>query len=80
MFKDSRGKWIRFGVGRPGGSDLIGWKKCPIIKDAIFLAVELKRPGKYPTKEQQNFIDQVNMSGGIAGVCRSVDDFINLIS
>lgn len=69
------GNIIRFGVGNPGGSDLIGWTST-----GKFLAIEVKRPGKNPTKEQRNFLDAVTKAGGVAGVARSVGDAVEIIS
>lgn len=65
---------IRFGVANPGGSDLIGWTAT-----GRFLAIEVKRPGKNPTKEQRNFLDAVVKAGGVAGVARSVEDAVEII-
>ena len=50
--------------------DLIGWKQIVITPDmvgktiAIFTALEVKYGSTRTTEEQQNFIDQVNKSGG----------------
>jgi len=57
-----------------GSSDIIG------ICRGRFLAVEVKTKTGRVTKEQQAFIDAVKKAGGIAGVCRSVDDALELIS
>jgi hypothetical protein len=72
---------VHFGLCE-GSSDLIGWMPVhwdATILDAIFLAVEVKTPRGRVSKEQQAFIDAVNKAGGIAGVCRSVEDFVELI-
>lgn len=53
-----------------GVSDLLG------LYNGKFLAIEVKRPGTYPTKEQKEFIKKVNKLGGIAFVARSIDDVI----
>ena len=66
---------IRFGLGNPGGADLIGWTST-----GKFLAIEVKRPGKSPTVEQRNFLDAVTKAGGVAGVARSVEDAMEIIS
>lgn len=60
-----------------GSSDLIGWTSIEVTPDmigkkvAIFTAIEVKVPGKNPTPEQANFIEQVRQAGGIAGAARS---------
>lgn len=63
---------IRFGLC-VGSSDLVG------ICEGKFLAVEVKAPKGRVRPEQQRFIDAVNKAGGIAGVCRSVEDALALI-
>jgi len=74
------GRWIHYGVGSPGGSDLIGWHTMEITPDmvgqrvAVFTAIEVKKPTGKVTEAQQNFVDQVQKAGGIAGICRSVQD------
>lgn len=57
-----------------GSSDIIG-----IAPDGRFLAIEVKTLTGKVTQEQQRFIDAVNRAGGIAGVCRSVEDARSLI-
>ena len=76
---------IHFGLCQ-GSSDLIGWVKKTVTPDmvgseiAVFLAVEVKT-GKYQaTPEQENFVSVVKEFGGIAGVCRSVDEVDKLIN
>ena len=83
--RDIKGKYVRFGVCNPGGSDLIGWVSMEITPDMVgarvarFLAIEVKRPGKHPNKDQQSFIDAVNDGGGLAIVARSVEDVIGRV-
>lgn len=68
-----------------GSSDLIGWTTRVITEDmvgkniAIFTAIEVKTKYGKPTAEQLNFIKQVKLSGGIAGVARDENDAIQLI-
>ena len=53
---------------RRGVSDLLGiWK-------ARFIAIEVKVPKKYPSKDQKSFLQDVANAGGIAIVARSVED------
>jgi hypothetical protein len=73
-YKTEDGRFIRFGVGGNGGSDLIGW-----TREGKFLAVETKSPTGKATAEQINFIEKVNASGGVAGIARSVEDALRLI-
>jgi len=58
-----------------GSSDIIG-----IAPDGRFLAVEVKTATGKPTPEQIRFIDAVRLKGGIAGVCRSVEDALELLT
>ena len=68
-----------------GSSDLIGWRvykvqAADIGKElAIFTAIEVKTKTGRVSGRQQNFIDQILKSGGIAGVARSGEDAINII-
>ena len=61
-----------------GSSDLIGW--ITIEGRAVFLALELKSPTGRPSKEQLNWIEQVKLAGGIAGIVRSPQDVEKLIA
>lgn len=75
---------IRSGLG-VGSSDCIGYTKKKITNEmvgqdvAIFTAVEVKSPTGKATERQKFFIDQVNKDGGIAGICRSIEDVEKLI-
>lgn len=66
--KTVSGEFIKFGLC-VGSSDLIG-----ILKDGRFLAIECKTEKGRATPEQINFINAINKSGGVAGICRSVQD------
>lgn len=78
--QDKRGQWIQYGVANPGGSDGIGLVQLEIKphhvgkKLAVFLAVEVKEPGSYPTSEQKNFIAFVNEAGGLAFIAHTHDE------
>lgn len=52
-------RYVSFGF--KGLSDIIGQ-----LKDGRMLAVEVKRPGKLPTADQEAFMRLVNSSGGLA--------------
>lgn len=63
-----RGRWVAYGVGTPGGADLIGvWR-------GRFVAVEIKTPTGRQSTEQKQFQQLVERKGGIYVVLRSVDD------
>ena len=82
--KDERGRWVSFGIGDPGGADLIGWRSIVITQQHVgmtlaqFLSIEVKKPGARTDKDraenQANWRTQVNAAGGIAIEARSVQD------
>jgi hypothetical protein len=74
-------RMVRMGV--KGVSDIIGWYTSALVIPgtpvrtphfARFLAIEVKRPGRYPTDVQTAFLKQVELANGIAIVARSVAD------
>jgi hypothetical protein len=79
------GKWLAYGVGNPGGSDLIGWMPVVITGEmigkvfAVFTAAEVKLPHRNPTVSQVRFIEAVKNAGGYAGVVRSDQDLLRII-
>lgn len=78
-YQDDTGRWIRYGVASPGGSDLIGWRSVIITpgmvgkKIAIFSALEVKMGHTKVTDNQQAFVDTVNKAGGVGIIVRSED-------
>jgi hypothetical protein len=86
VLKDSTGRFVRYGVCNPGGSDALGWYTVTITPDmvgrklAVFTAIETKTATGKPTPEQLNFIDQVKKAGGIAGIARSEAEAIELFT
>ena len=85
-FKDKTGRWVHYGVGGNGGSDLIGPTTITITPEmvgrqvAVFTACEVKRPGAKPTEEQTAFLSMVHSRGGIACVATSIQDFQGAVS
>lgn len=75
--QNKAGQWIAYGVGprNGGGSDLIGW--CAGGK---FAAIEIKVGRDKPTSDQLKWIDWVNAGGGRAGVARSIEDALKILS
>ncbi|HNR14835.1 MAG TPA: VRR-NUC domain-containing protein [Thermodesulfobacteriota bacterium] len=59
--------------GMKGVADIIG------IYRGRFLAIEVKKPGEKPTRDQEIFLTRVNHEGGFAFVAHSVDDVIRVI-
>lgn len=65
---DATGRFVRYGLC-VGSSDLIG-----LLPDGRFLAIEVKMPGKNPTKDQQKFMQWVCDKQGVAFVARNIED------
>lgn len=63
-----RGYRIKFGVGNPGGADLIG------ILNGRFLAIEIKTANGRQSPDQQRFQGVVEGKGGLYVILRSVAD------
>jgi hypothetical protein len=69
-----------------GSSDLIGWRSIRITPEmvgldvAVFVAIECKTETGKATAEQVNFIERVRLAGGLAGIARSVEDALKIIS
>ena len=85
-YKTPEGGFVKYGVGNPGGSDLIGLRSLVVTPQMVgqrigqFVAVEVKRPGQRPTEQQERFMAMVRQFGGIAGVATSVDEARKLVS
>ena len=65
-----------FDTGVPKGfSDLFGVR----IKDGKAVFIEVKTAKGRPSEQQKNFIKIMQKSNAIAGICRSVDEALELI-
>lgn len=84
-YKTEDGRFVRYGVASPGGSDLIGWTSITITKEmigtkvAIFTAIEVKSARGRASADQKHFINTVLDAGGISGIARSPQDAIDLL-
>ena len=77
-------------IGEPGVSDLIGITPRVITQDdvgktiGVFTAIETKQVKDSTSKarkiSQGNFIRRIKELGGIAGICRSVEDAEEMVS
>lgn len=66
-----------FSTGVPKGfSDLFGFRKS----DGRAVFIEVKTPKGKASKEQVKFLETMRKYGVIAGICRSVEEAINLIN
>lgn len=84
LFTTNNGDKVRTGLCT-GSADLIGWKSVTVTQDmvgqpvAVFVAIEVKRPGGKPTEEQQNFLNAVSDAGGIAAVATNAIDAMHAL-
>lgn len=74
-----RAQHIRMGLTN-GGSDTIGWSSVDITPEwvgrrvAVFTAIEVKGDGGRVSEDQERFIQNVRLAGGIAGVAYSAEE------
>lgn len=93
-YQDDTGRWVHYGVGGKGGSDLLGWTQIKVTPEmvgstiAVMTACEVKGPEWRPPKSgkqferwklQKQFVAAINQAGGIATVASSVDDLTRAI-
>ena len=83
--KDQRGRPVQFGLCK-GSADLIGYRTVTITPDmvgqqvAVFLSIEVKTPTGRIRPEQQAWLETIQAAGGIAGVARSVEDALRIVT
>jgi hypothetical protein len=77
VVRDERGRVHSFGL-RKGSADLIGW--VTLNDSAVFLSIEIKTASGRLRPEQQQWMDNVNKSGGIAFVARSEDEALKTLN
>jgi hypothetical protein len=65
---------VRYGVGSPGGADLIG------VFNGRFVAVEIKTPQGRQSGDQRRFQSLVESKGGEYVILRSIDDALAWIN
>ena len=74
------GRWIEFGVGNPGGGDLLGWRTVTVTPEMVgqqvaqFVSLEVKTATGRVRPEQARWRQVVAEAGGVAAVVRSVED------
>jgi hypothetical protein len=79
------GRPVQFGLAR-GSADLIGWRTVTITPDmvgqrvAVFTSIEVKTTTGRLTPAQHNWLGVVRGAGGIAGVARSVEDALRIMT
>ena len=81
---DQQGRFVRFGLCK-GSSDLIGLRALEITPELVgqrlaqFVALEIKTAQGVLRPEQQAFLRLVQQLGGVAAVCRSVEEAEQLL-
>ena len=84
--KTPQGGYVRYGVGSPGGSDLICCTPTVITQDmvgktvGVFTAVEVKAARGRTSPEQDKFLLAVNKAGGIGFVARSAEEALQKLN
>ena len=75
---DQQGRFVRFGLCK-GSSDLIGLRALEITPELVgqrlaqFVALEIKTGSGTVSPEQRAFLRLVQELGGVAAVCRSIE-------
>jgi hypothetical protein len=83
--RDQQGRPVQFGLAK-GSADLIGWRTITIGPEhigqriAVFTSIEVKTPTGRVSPEQRQWLGAVQAAGGIAGVARSVDDALRIVT
>jgi hypothetical protein len=71
--RDGSTRYIRANTAK-GMSDIMG-----ILKDGRTLAIEVKSRTGRMRPGQEEFLQTIRQAGGVAGVCRSVEDAVRLL-
>jgi hypothetical protein len=71
--RDGSTRYIRANTAK-GMSDIMG-----ILKDGRTLAIEVKSRTGRMRPGQEEFLQTIRSAGGVAGVCRSVEDALKLL-
>ena len=83
--RDHHGRPVSFGLAK-GSADLIGWTTRTITPEmvgsqvAVFTSIEVKTPTGRLRPEQRQWLAAVQAAGGIAGVARSVEDALQIVT
>ena len=83
--RDQHGRPVQFGLCK-GSADLIGYRTITITPEmvgqqvAVFASIEVKTPTGRIRPEQQAWLETVQAAGGIAGVARSVEDALRIVT
>ena len=72
--RDGSMRYVRANTAR-GMSDIMG-----VLKDGRTLAIEVKSRTGRMRPGQEEFLQTIRQAGGVAGVCRSVEDAVALLA
>ena len=72
--RDGSMRYVRANTAR-GMSDIMG-----VLKDGRTLAIEVKSRTGRMRPGQEEFLQTIRAAGGVAGVCRSVEDAVALLA
>lgn len=72
IYNKKLNRYVKSGSGTMKG---VGDILC-CLPDGKLCSIEVKRPNKLPTKEQREFMNEINKRGGLAFVASSLDDVI----
>ncbi|MFM7550461.1 MAG: VRR-NUC domain-containing protein, partial [Cyanobacteriota bacterium] len=81
---DQQGRFVRFGLCK-GSNDLIGLRSLEVTPELVgqrlaqFVALEIKAATGVLRPEQRAFLQLVQELGGVAAVCRSVEQAETLL-
>lgn len=84
-YKTEDGRYIKYGLCHPGGSDLVGFTEVVITREmlgrtiAVFTAIEVKGAQGRVHEAQEKFIDAVQAAGGIAAIVTGESDMLAAI-
>lgn len=79
------GRLVTFGLAR-GSADLIGWRTVVVTPEmvgqrlAVFTSIEVKTPTGRVAPAQQHWLGAVHQAGGVAGIARSVEDALRIVT
>lgn len=83
--RDQHGRPVTFGLAK-GSADLIGWRTVTVTPEmvgqqvAVFTSIEVKTPTGRMKPEQKQWLQAVQAAGGIAGIARSVEEALRIVT
>jgi hypothetical protein len=56
-----------------------GWPDIQLLHQGRYHGIELKAPGEYPSPVQREVHEAIRAAGGLAAVCRSLEDVAEIL-